>query len=189
MARSSGLVPVGLWDYPLYGGTQVLTLARHGSRPAAAATAAERVVAELTLDVRSGVCRAEALRDLDRHVGASTTALRAWLDAQPGPVVGYGAASRAVALLAAAGVTSSDVEVVVDASPAKRGRAMPGRADGRVPIVGPEELDRLRPDRVLLLVPDLLDEVRQAYPQVEQHGGRWVVAEPEPRVVPPLTGS
>jgi hypothetical protein len=30
---------------------------------------------------------------------------------------------------------------------------------------------------VLLFVPDLLEEVRAAYPQVEESGGRWVVAD------------
>ena len=36
---------------------------------------------------------------------------------------------------------------------------------------------RKTPDAVLLFVPDLLAEVRDAYPGVETAGGRWVDAE------------
>jgi hypothetical protein len=44
-----------------------------------------------------------------------------------------------------------------------------------IPIVGPAELLARLPDTVLLLVPDLLPEVRAAFPEVEAAGGRWVV--------------
>ena len=36
---------------------------------------------------------------------------------------------------------------------------------------------KIRPDAVLFFVPDLLAEVREAYPEVETAGGRWVDAE------------
>ena len=39
-----------------------------------------------------------------------------------------------------------------------------------VPIISPAELVAGEPDRVLLTLPDLLEEVRRAYPQLE---GRW----------------
>jgi hypothetical protein len=63
---------------------------------------------------------------------------------------------------------------VVDASAAKVGRRMPGTD---IPVVAPTALAEQRPDAVLLFVPDLLDEVRAAYPEVEGSGGRWVDAE------------
>ena len=53
---------------------------------------------------------------------------------------------------------------VIDASPAKQGLRMPGTD---IPVAGPAQLAADRPDAVLLFVPDLLAEVRDAYP-----GGR-----------------
>ena len=50
-----------------------------------------------------------------------------------------------------------------------------------------DELAGLRPDRVLLFLPELLDEVRAALPQVEAAGGRWVVLGPGPRAVEPVS--
>ncbi|MFI2103202.1 class I SAM-dependent methyltransferase [Isoptericola sp. NPDC019693] len=189
MARSTGLVPVGLWRYPLYGGTRLLALAREGSRPALerAPTARALVAAELAAEAAAGATEPRAVSALQGQVARSAAALRAWLDASTGKVVAYGAASRAVALFALAGVTADDVLAVVDASPAKRGRAMPGGPGPRVPVLGPDILAEVRPDKVLLLVPDLLDEVRRAHPEVEALGGRWVVAEPEPVEVEPLS--
>ena len=53
------------------------------------------------------------------------------------------------------------------------------------PIVSPADLVERRPDKVLLFVPDLLNEVRQALPEIELNGGRWVVLDPMPREIAP----
>jgi hypothetical protein len=89
-------------------------------------------------------------------------------------VLGYGAASRAVALLRWAGVDQTMISMVADASPAKRGLRMPGTDIG---VVSPDELAAHPGASVVLFVPDLLPEVRAAYPGVEAAGGRWVDAE------------
>jgi hypothetical protein len=113
---------------------------------------------------------------------SSISALRSWLQRQRGTgrrVFGYGAASRAVALLAAAGIDDTMLSGVADASQTKWGRRMPGTV---IPVISPAELVRAQPDAVLLFVPDLLDEVRTALPAL---AGRWVVAEPTPTEAPP----
>ena len=46
-----------------------------------------------------------------------------------------------------------------------------------IPVADPAQLAARRPDAVLLFVPDLLAEVRDAFPEVEAAGGRWVDAE------------
>jgi hypothetical protein len=89
-------------------------------------------------------------------------------------VLGYGAASRAVALLRKAGVDHSLLPAIADASPAKTGLRMPGT---RIPIISPKDLLARHPDAVLVFVPDLLGEVRVSYPELEAAGGRWVVAD------------
>lgn len=179
-ARELGLEPVGLWRYGLYGGTVVLALARTGSRPASGAGPMAALQEVLDDEAAVGVIDARAVGALQDEVTRSAVALRKWLDEhRHDGVVGYGAASRAVTLLRAAGVTRRDLVAVVDASPAKAGRSMPGTGDVdgvRVPILPPSALAELKPRWVLLFVPDLLDEVRTAYPQVEADGGNWVVA-------------
>jgi C-methyltransferase C-terminal domain len=89
-------------------------------------------------------------------------------------VLGYGAASRAVALLRKAGAHRGLLPAVADAAPAKQGLRMPGTD---IPVIGPAELRETKPDAILLFLADLLTEVRSAYPEVEAHGGRWVNAD------------
>ena len=108
---------------------------------------------------------------------AHATALHDWLAAERSAgttVLGYGAASRAVALLRQARVDRRLLPAVIDASPAKQGLRMPGTD---IPVAAPAELAARRPGAVLLFVPDLLAEVRDAFPEVETAGGRWVDVE------------
>ncbi|WP_051142683.1 hypothetical protein [Gryllotalpicola ginsengisoli] len=185
MAREIGLVAVGAWSYPLYhNGTTMLAFARQGSRWGGEAPA---VTALIEAETAAGMRDPAVVGRLGSAHDAAVAAVREYLDgcrAAGLRVAGYGAASRAVALLVSAGVTTDDVAVIADASPAKHGRAMPVT---RIPIVSPADLVAARPDRVLLFVSDLLPEVRRALPEVEASGARWVVVDPVPHEVEPVT--
>ncbi|MFC8597474.1 transferase [Isoptericola sp. NPDC057191] len=180
MGAEVGLTAVGAWEYPLYGGTIMLAFAKDGSRWGAQAddvtTMVTREEAEGVLDPASVAILGTALRESVAEIGAYLSDTKA----KGLTVAGYGAASRTSALLRASGIDRSHVVAVADASTAKHGRTMPGN---RIPIVSPDDLVGLVPDRVLLFVPDLLDEVRRALPQIEANGGRWVVLDPMPREV------
>jgi hypothetical protein len=80
-------------------------------------------------------------------------------------------------------VSAEDLIAIADAAPGLHGRTMPG---SRIPIVSPDDLVARRPDKVLLFVPDLLNEVRSALPQIERQGGRWVVLDPLAREIEPV---
>lgn len=178
MLADVGLVATTAWWFPLYGGT-VLVAARRGGTPS---PALKEIVESETA---AGVLDPGVLRGLQDASTASAAALRQWLvdaRARGRRVLGYGAASRAVPLLNRAGVGPELLAAVADASPGKQGRRLPGVG---VPIVPASALQGDGPIDVLVLVPDLLDEVRRAHPGVEEHGGRWVITEPAPRIAPP----
>ncbi|GAA0335903.1 transferase [Micropruina glycogenica] len=181
MANEIGLVGVGAWEYPLYGnGTTMLAFARQGSRWGSEADAVTALIAK---ELSEGATDAQWVSSLNRSLTESVAAIRAYLDdaaSRSLTVGGYGAASRTSALLCCAEVTVDEVMMIADAAPGKHGRAMPRN---RIPIVSPADLIAARPDRVLLFVPDLLPEVRTAYPQIEANGGRWVVMDPTPREI------
>ncbi len=162
------------WRFALYGGTVLLAARRASDSPAAPDESVRELVAE---DARIGVRDPAVLAGLQHDLVVQTSRMRAWLAAERAAgrtVLGYGAASRAVALLRMAEVDSSVLPAVVDASPAKHGLRMPGTD---IPVISPAELGTRRPDSVLLFLPDILAEVRAAYPEVEAAGGRWVAAE------------
>jgi SAM-dependent methyltransferase len=90
-------------------------------------------------------------------------------------VVAYGAAAKGNTLLNFAGVRADLLPYVVDASPHKQGRYMPG---SRIPVVGQERLQADRPDYVLILPWNLRQEIAAQLAYVGGWGGRLVAAVP-----------
>jgi len=172
MLANAGLSPRTAWRFTLYGGTVLLAATRAGD-----GGPDDEVLALLDEDARAGVRDPKAFTELQRCVDSHARSLRDWLvgeQAAGREVLGYGAASRAVALLCQARADRTLLPAVIDASPAKQGLRMPGTD---IPVAAPAVLAECRPASVLLFVPDLLAEVRRAYPEVESLGGRWVDAE------------
>ncbi|WP_223529778.1 class I SAM-dependent methyltransferase [Pseudomonas sp. GL-R-19] len=91
-------------------------------------------------------------------------------------VVGYGAAAKGNTLLNYAGVKPDLLAWVADANPHKQGKYLPG---SRIPIVSPARIDIEKPDYVLVLPWNLLDEITQAFAGIRAWDGRFVIAIPE----------
>lgn len=162
------------WHFDLYGGTVLLAARRDADHPAGPD---EAVRSLLAADARTGVRDPLVFSGLQSDVRAGADGLHDWLTAERAAgrvVLGYGAASRAVALLRQARADRALLSAVADASPAKQGLRMPGTD---IPVIGPEKLTAMRPDSVVLFVADLMSEVRATYPEVEAVGGRWVTAD------------
>jgi hypothetical protein len=174
MLARHGFVPRTAWQFDLYGGTVLVAADRAADGQVATDGSLQAILAE---EARTGVRDPETIRGLQRDALDHAKRLHGWLVRQRstgGTVLGYGAASRAVALLSQARLDRTLLPGVVDASPAKQGLRMPGTD---IPIVAADELAARRPDSVLLFVPDLLAEVRRAFPHIEAAGGRWVDVE------------
>lgn len=170
MLAGVGLTAFAAFWFPLYGGT-VLIAARHGAAPEAdLAALTEREIGCGVLDPVA----MEAFQDAARSDGQR---LAGWLADERSHgrrVYGYGAASRSVGLLHSARVGRDLLSGVADVSAAKQGSRMPGTD---IPVIGTDDLVTAEPESVLLFVPDLLDEVRAALPEIEANGGRWVLAD------------
>jgi glutamate-1-semialdehyde aminotransferase len=176
---------VRAWEFPLYGKTVVLAIAPTAAGRPVHQSVVDRVEHELAM----GLTQSTSLRSLQRSADDDSVGLGSQLRsaAEAGLLVyGYGATSRAIGLLNRSGVTSAELIAIADASTAKQGRGLPRALDdgsGRIPIISPEELVAADPDRVLLLLPDLLPEVERALPQL---AGRWVT-DPAQLLMPSLT--
>jgi hypothetical protein len=161
-----GLTVVAARSYSLYGGSVLLLANRSGVGPAAERDAVEALARD---EVEAGVLDPAMMVPLAQAPGHDVAWLRDWVARQPHGAWLYGAGSRAVAVLAAAGLRDRAVTAIVDGAPAKQGRRMPGTT---IPIVAPDALLAADPQEILLMLPDLLDELREAWPQLS---GRWVV--------------
>ncbi|WP_407443764.1 transferase [Rhodococcus sp. (in: high G+C Gram-positive bacteria)] len=172
LLADAGLHIDAAWQFDLYGGTVLVAAGRE--RPSREDATVARILAD---ERAAGVCDPQVVRRLHDAADRQTGGLRRSLESAASAgtrVYAYGAASRAVALFARAGIDSGLVAGVADASPLKQGRRMPGTD---VPIVDPPALLGADPDVVLLTLPDLLPELRERFPELE---GRWVPLGNEP---------
>jgi SAM-dependent methyltransferase len=94
-------------------------------------------------------------------------------------VAGYGAAAKGNTLMNYAGVRPDLMPFVVDKSPAKQGKFLPGT---RIPVVSEERIRNERPDYVVVLPWNLWDEVTTDLSYMRAWGGRCVRAVPELQV-------
>lgn len=166
LLAAAGMSVASAWEFDLYGGT-VLVAAVHGH-----AEPDQRAADILLREKAFGITDATVVRSLQCAAEHHVTQLRDWLEAQAGEqrtVYGYGAGSRVTSLFTIAGVDRRLMRAVADASPAKQGRRIPGTD---VAIISPEQLIAAEPDRVMLTLPDLYDEVQRSYPQLD---GRWSI--------------
>jgi hypothetical protein len=90
-------------------------------------------------------------------------------------VVGYGAAARGTTLLNIAGVGVDRLPFVVDRAPAKQGRLLP-RA--RIPILPPSEIERAKPDDIMILPWPLAGQIADQLAYARDWGARCFVALP-----------
>ena len=91
-------------------------------------------------------------------------------------VVGYGAAAKGNTLLNFAGVKSDFIKYVVDRSPHKQGKFMPG---SRIPIVSEDRLASDKPDFVVIFPWNLSDEIVDQLKNLSSSGTEFVTAVPQ----------
>jgi SAM-dependent methyltransferase len=179
MMRAAGLEPFAVEELPTHGGSlrvfaqRADTRARGADGSVDALLERERAAGLASAAPYAGFqAKAERIRDdlVTYLIGAKRAGRM---------VAAYGAAAKGNTLLNFAGVRPDLVRYVVDRNPAKQGKFMPG---SRIPIVGSDRLAKERPDDLLVLPWNLLDEVRAENSALADAGTRFVVAVPRMKV-------
>jgi hypothetical protein len=180
--RSQGLEVFDVQELPTHGGSLRVFAKKagnssHAVTPAVSAMLGRETTAGVSSAAYYGQTQADALR-IKRDL------MRFLLDCQEQgrTVAAYGAAAKGNTLLNYAGARSDLVKLVVDRSPGKQGKYMPG---SRIPIVSEDELVALNPDYVLILPWNIQAEVRQQL-GTNHPGAKWqyVTAIPKLTITP-----
>ena len=155
ISAASGLDVVDVEQLSTHGGSLRVWLAHEGSVEPTASV----------LEVLSDESEA-GLENLDAYLGfqkcaeaAKDTLLEFLLQAKRNGklVLGYGAAAKGNTLLNYAGVKADLLLAVADRAVSKQGMFLPG---SHIPVISPEQLDAQKPDSVLVLPWNLMEELR-----------------------------
>jgi len=172
-----GLAVVDVETLRIHGGSLRVTLAHDGA-PAAASVA--RLLEEEERDGLTGIAYYQRFAQAVQELSGSLTRLLSDLRGQQRRLAAYGAAAKGTTLLNYCGIGRDLLDFVVDRSPHKQGRFMPGV---RLPIVAPSRLLDERPDYVLLLTWNFADEILAQQAEFRRGGGRFIVPVPDVSVV------
>ncbi|AKJ31001.1 class I SAM-dependent methyltransferase [Caldimonas brevitalea] len=169
-----GLTVWDVEDLSTHGGSlRVWAQHRDHSRPVGAS-----VAAMLQRETDAGMLQPAFYRGLQAQADRIKNDLLAFLIEQKRAgrrVAAYGAAAKGNTLLNYAGVRPDLLPYVVDASPHKQGRYLPG---SRIPVVAESHLREHRPDVVLILPWNLRDEIVAQLGYIATWGGRVATAVP-----------
>lgn len=95
-------------------------------------------------------------------------------------VVAYGAAAKGVTLLNFCGVRKDLLEYVVDVSPYKIGKFLPGI---HIPVVEKKHIEETKPDYIVILPWNLKKEIVEQLAYTREWGCRFVVAIPDLAII------
>lgn len=95
-------------------------------------------------------------------------------------VAAYGAAAKGATLINYVGLGNDTIDYVVDRNVHKQGRFMPGM---NIPILKPETLAEDKPDYVLVLAWNFMDEIVSQQQEYLDSGGKFIRPVPTPGIV------
>ena len=177
--EEAGLTLFDVEELPTHGGS-LRIYARHTtdeSKPVSASLASLR-----EQEREAGLERLDTYKRFDERVReVKRNLLEFLIDAKRAgkSIVGYGAPAKGNTLLNYCGIRGDFLDYVVDRSPHKQGRFLPGT---HLAIRDPDEVARTKPDYLLLLAWNLKDEIIEQMGHVRAFGCRFVVPIPEPTV-------
>lgn len=177
-----GLTLFDVEELPTHGGS-LRIFARHSEDAGELRAVTPRVEAMRKQETDFGLTKMETYTSFDEKVKATKRKLLKFLiEAKEAgkTVVGYGAAAKGVTLVNYCGVGTDLIDYVVDKSPHKQNRFLPGV---RIPIHAPERIFETKPDYVLILPWNIRNEVKEQMAAIREWGGKFVVPIPEVTVL------
>ena len=137
----------------------------------------------IAVEQRLGLNSPDAFGSFRQRIDSAGERLRALLGALKADgktVAAYGAPTKATTLLSQFGVGGESLDFIVDDNPLKQGLYSPL---SHIPVLPTEEIYRRRPQFVLILAWNFAEPIMKIHKAYSDHGGRFILPMPEPRIV------
>jgi SAM-dependent methyltransferase len=178
--KSNGLAAFDVEELPTHGGSLRVYAQRSDSARQPVGARISRITAA---EADSGMCTIGYYKNFQAQANQIKNDFLAFLieAANSGKTVAaYGAAAKGNTLMNYAGIRPDLIKYVVDRNPAKQRKYMPG---SRIPIVGEDYLREDRPDYVVLMPWNLMNEITEQLAYVRDWGAKFVTAVPHLEIV------
>jgi novobiocin biosynthesis protein NovU/D-mycarose 3-C-methyltransferase len=165
--------------YPIHGGSILFHLRRRDSKAAPHPSVAEALANERKMRL-SEPQTWEMFAQRVRRIRTELPALLRRLKAEGRRIIGYGASAKGNTLLNTCGLSTKELDYIIDNTPFKQNKMAPG---SWIPIHPPERLLQDQPDYALLLAWNFAPEIIRRETEFQKRGGRFIVPIPEPKIV------
>lgn len=176
--RRAGLAVIDAERIPSHCGSIRFTVTKQG-----VGVASDRLRTLLADERRRGMDQPEFYEAFARGVAGLQEEVRSTLrrlHLSGKRIAAYGAAAKGTILLNALGLGTEVIEYVIDSTPYKQGKYLPGVC---IPIVAPDVLATDPPDVVLILAWNFAETIIEKHADYLLAGGTFIVPNPEPYAV------
>lgn len=176
--RHCGLEVFDVERQAVHGGSLRVYVARHGVIPVET-----RVTQLLAQEEAAELNTLKPYQEFAQRIIANKQKLAvilAGIKAQGKIIAGYGAPAKATTLTYVFGIDRQILDYIVDDSPLKQGRLMPGT---HIPIVSPQHFSLKPPDYCLILAWNFAEPIMENNASFASTGGQWIIPVPTPRIV------
>ena len=165
--------------YPIHGGSILFHLRQRAAKAEPHASVAQALEKEKQMRL-SEPATWESFAQRVNHIRTELPALLRKLKAQGKRIIGYGASAKGNTLLNTCGITTKELDYIIDNTPFKQNKIAPG---SWIPVRPPEMLLKDQPDYALLLAWNFAPEIIKRETEFQKRGGRFIMPIPEPKVL------
>jgi C-methyltransferase C-terminal domain/Putative zinc binding domain/Methyltransferase domain len=183
LVKDSPFVLSRVDHHPIHGGSILFHLRHRSSKARPHASVAQALQNEKQLRLAEPATWT-AFAQRVNHIRTELPALIRELKSQGKRIIGYGASAKGNTLLNTCGLSTRELDYIIDNTPFKQNKIAPG---SWLPIRPPERLLQDQPDYALLLAWNFAPEIIRRETEFQKRGGRFIVPIPEPQIVEPPT--
>ena len=165
--------------YPIHGGSILFHLRHRASQARPHASVAQAIENEKQMRL-SEPATWKGFAQCVGHIRTELPILLRKLKSEGKRIIGYGASAKGNTLLNTCGITTRELDYIIDNTPFKQNKIAPG---SWIPVRPPEMLLKEQPDYALLLAWNFAPEIIARETEFQKRGGRFIVPIPEPKIV------